>query len=201
MKDVLTMARRERREHLLQFYAPSFKDHKITVQADENESVALYTCRSATSGYYWFHVVLAPGALFLYGDVGDLALRVSPPHDALGLRCWLRDATRDAVELDYLLGKSPHPEWEFGVGELRRYLREEAAEGLKPAELRALREWGDHFHHGEPITQEAWAEAWYNATGGDVEPPDFNDWSSQMLCQFLALYHFIRLVPEEAFHA
>lgn len=202
MTDVQTLARRERREYLLKFYAPSFKDHQLTVQAEGPSGGAwLYTCRSPLTSFYSFNVVVAPQVILVYGDIGELLLRVTPggfPHEMLR---WLRDSTRDPIELDYLLGKCPNPEWEFGEGELRRYLKTEAVESLTADQLRGLREWcTDHVHDHEPITQTTWAEAWYRVTGGDSEAPDCNDWSAQMLCQYLALYHFVRLLPTEVFH-
>lgn len=201
MLDVTTMGRRERREHLLRFYAPSFIDHKIMVSAEGPSGGAwYYTCRSTKNGFYWFNVVVAPGVILLYGDVGELLLRVAPGGGPRAMLRWLRDSTRDPIELDYLLGKCPRPEWEFGEGELRRYLKTEAEESLTADQLRGLREWcTDHVHDHEPITQATWAEAWYRATDGDCEALDCNDWSSSMLCQYLALYHFVRLLPQEVF--
>lgn len=201
MTDVETLARRERRDYLLKFYQPSFKDHKLTVQAEGPSGGAwLYTCRNPNTSFYLFNVVVAPQVILVYGDIGALLLRVTPggwPHEMLR---WLRDATRNPDEVDYLLGKCPNPEVEFGLGELRRYLKTEAEEALTPDQLRGLREWAtDHIHDHEPITQATWADAWYRATDGDHEAPDFNDWSSQMLCQYLALYHFVRLLPKEVF--
>ena len=61
-----------RRATLLTFYRRAFADHKLV------EGLAGYTCRRKDGGNsYWFSVIVLPGAVFVYGDIGELVLRVS----------------------------------------------------------------------------------------------------------------------------
>ena len=73
----------------------AFGQHALTVLGPGR-----WKCRRPDSGTYGFYVFIGPGAVMVYGDIGEGIFRMSEPED--GVIPWLRGAVESP---DYLLGK------------------------------------------------------------------------------------------------
>lgn len=142
------------------------------------------------SGRYWFRVAMLPGAILLYGDIGELLLRMqeSDPLD------WLRGAVKDP---DYLLGKASAPRERVFLQQEAVAAIEELGKENPAARMRVLRDWHPS-HHVESATQheQDFRRAWYFSTG-DIETPDCTTWSSQRIFQAEALRWLIEAVDAQ----
>jgi hypothetical protein len=113
-------------------------------------------CGRPKSGTYCFRVILRPGMVVIYGDVGEGIFRGGEAGDTLA---WLRDAVDSP---SYLLGKLRPAQREFYAGDTLSYAAELAAEEARG--YPELWEEAKRLHrHGE-LTQHTWGEAVRNHT-------------------------------------
>jgi hypothetical protein len=174
----------ERRARLANLAEEAFTDHVLTKEGDGR-----WYCGKPTTGIYSFRVITAPGCVFLYGDIDELALL---PHDRDALT-WLRGSIND---MDYVLGKSSLSvrQKDFLVAEAESCLVDEVETGgLKPDVAAGIREQLVLSRYDEP--ERTWHEAWSDA--GEADIPACTDWGSQMIWQYHALRAFLRLLDAD----
>ena len=111
MQDTLAIARKQIHE----FAVDGFKDHRVKLLRP-----GAWKCSRVGSWVYGFIVAELPGALVIYGDLGEAIFR---PADT-DVMPWLRGAVGSA---DYLVSKiQPQPEKEFYAGDAVEWARERA---------------------------------------------------------------------------
>lgn len=169
----------ERRAEIAQLAERSFATHELVREGDGR-----WVCANPKSWAYWFRVVVAPGCIFLYGDIGELVLR---PHDRDAL-AWLRQT--DGV--DYPLGKVPV---ELRSRDYLHPLATRALEDLEKEMPKQAAEIRDIFDP-EDGDARSFAEAWYDVLA-DCEPPEVTDWGHSMLFCMEALRWFSRALDAE----
>lgn len=169
------------RDYVLRHEADkAFQDHELKVEGEGR-----WLCARPGTGIYHFRVITAPACLILYGDIKDVIFRISD-RDALA---WLRGSIDS---MDYVLGKAVafdegHRKV-FARGNALRELAELAKED--PARAEKVREHYERYRDFEGEAR-AWAEAMSNV-GMDPTVPE--DWDSQLVWQYHALRHFLRLL-------
>lgn len=175
----------------------SFANHRLSWDAAGH----YWRCSDPKRGFHWFHVFTAPFYIVLWGDNGDVVLRVSD-RDSLG---WLLSAS----SLDYFVGKitacdNPGKE-EFYPGDAKVYIDdmisqypvtdddgEEDEHNKRYVEkLQAvLKQFTDGVYDDDPAR--VWAEAWQDHIGdGDI--PDLCGPSSTALWAWESVLTFRRL--------
>ena len=183
--------RDERRASYARMAATDFKDHFLTQDNERQWHVGV-----PGTGIMSFRVLTPPGAVILYGDIGELILR---PHgrDSLG---WLRTSPH----LDYVLGKTPYllQRKVFLIEEARAYIAEMRAETpLVAITADRLEEAMEDARLDDPPSETAdalreWHRVYYEVTG-DSEPPSCSDWDNEMLWCWHGLQCFLRLLEAE----
>lgn len=166
----------EHRAAIAKFAADAFHEHTLTEEAPQR-----WLCAKPGTGIYAFRVCLVPGAILVYGDIGDMLL---VRFGGAGLD-WLRGAVRSR---DYLLGKVPvaHRGEVFLRGEAERVVKEmedaghSAADALRDALDDELEDDGPH----------AFYRAYAHNVDSDV--PDCADFSSELHWCAEALAWFVR---------
>lgn len=113
--------RQKHRDQIKKFAAEAFENHIIT-----RESEIMWLCKRPGTIVYHFRVLTPPGAVLIYGDIGDLFLRQY--HRSLP---WIRGSATNPDSPDYVLGKVPlrFVEKEFLPEEAREYLEVEFPTG------------------------------------------------------------------------
>ena len=172
----------DRRTLLKQEADKAFQDHVLTVEGEGR-----WLCARPGTGIYHFRIIVAPACLVLYGDIKDVVFRISD-RDAIP---WLRGSIDS---MDYVLGKvtafDEGPRKVFVRGNALRELADLAEED--PARADKIRQ---HYERHRDYDGEAraWAEALNNV---GMEPSVPEDWDSQLLWQYHALRHFLRLLGQ-----
>ena len=161
----------------------SFADHKLTLEGP-NE----WRCGKPFTVIYSFRVLLRPGAVVVWGDLGEWILRHGD-NDSLG---WLRDAVHSS---DYLLEKvqaSKRPVEEFYAADALALLKNvsEIEDNHGPVVAQKVveeLEGEDAFS----LTFEGWNRAWFDAGADEwnrVEYPSASSlWLVELLRKFVAL--------------
>jgi len=163
------------------FAAEAFKDHVLTT-----EGKGRWICRKPGTSAYAFCVITAPGAVIIFGDVGDAILMI----DALDPLPWLIGAT----SVDYLLSKvqpeAMRRDREFMPGDADAYLCEvETSDSRAVQGVRSLL--ADLDLEGDRTEQDRWLMA-CNEAGLD-DPPRCDDFGSGLLWTYHAVRCFVRL--------
>jgi hypothetical protein len=116
MSDTLAAARQQ----IAEMAAESFKDHVITPEGEGR-----WRCKRPGTGMYSFRVVTLPGAVVVYGDVGDALLKVSY-YTTADIVAWLRGSY---AQWGYVAGKLLFREalTEFYPGDALQFAAECAA--------------------------------------------------------------------------
>ena len=130
------------RESIAAMAAKSFEHHRITADGEGS-----FVCRKPGDSHYWFGVVVKPGMILVYGDIGEYVFRVSD-RDALG---WFLTAG-SAGSIDYVLGKvraSDGARREFMIDDARAMVTEweNEAKGEDVVPCRRCVECVDEEHH------------------------------------------------------
>jgi hypothetical protein len=76
----------------------NYADHILTRVLSDPRGYEHWQCSKPSTGFYSFAVVICPGTIIVYGDIGEIILRVKTDN-ALG---WLR---RSIDSADYVLEK------------------------------------------------------------------------------------------------
>lgn len=198
------------RQTIREFSTSAFKDHIIEVE-DER----IFYCHRPHSGFYSFRICFLPqGVIYLYGDIGQLALQ----RGGFG---WLASAVNHKRISHYVLEKAkPQITWrdkEFMPGDAAQVLRE-MHDGIpimdngqscvekcgedadddcweeKPQPKKAISIAEDWLHHTwDDCGRDggAWTRAYYENTN-DCEGPDCRDYDSTVLWCYHALSWFVR---------
>lgn len=195
--------------------AQHFSEHVIT-----KEATGRWFCGKPGTGIYSFRVLCVPGAVIVYGDIGELILRpyASPPDEL----AWLRGAAKNAKYPEYCLGKCPpaHKQEEFLSGDAVKYLRnmvdeahswydtcQERPDEILPLSLvgpeyvaevaRTAKEIAERWESNRGYMRPAlaWSDAVYSVTC-DPEMDHCLDFSAEMLFCFNALCWFVEHLPE-----
>lgn len=144
MSDVHDGTLNETRENITRAAKRDFAEHVVTEEG-QNE----WRCGKPDSSISMFRVIVRPGHVIVYGDIGDWILRMAE-RDPLR---WLPGAVQS---WDYLLGKLQTPrEKTFYVGDALAWLEEQAADEEDPeghahealAEARRAHEFRDLYRH------------------------------------------------------
>lgn len=125
---------KERQNLFKQLGKESLANHVLKLES-ESDSIKMWFCGKPNSGSYHFRVISAPGAIILYGDVGDKII-MAAERDMIP---WLKGAVNSP---SYLISKiSGHNDNKnvFLVGEAEKFLEEEP-------EIKAKLE--DELHYG-----------------------------------------------------
>lgn len=171
------------------------KDHKVLIAELAAQSFAnhvltwepggYWRCGRANSIVYSFQIFFAPGAVMVWGDMGEFTL-CHYDKDSLG---WLLLAAKDDGYPDYFLGKlqaMKGAKEEFSYGDAMAHLDHDEKEcGIREnfsgvervLRVRAAME------EVETEQAEAQSHAWWEAWGenGDSDPPGCLGWSSGAL--------------------
>lgn len=153
--------------------ASAFAGHFLESRG-ENE----WRCSKPGTGIYAFNVIVRPGLVVFFGDVGDWILRHSD-QDSLG---WLRGAVKSP---DYLLEKVKNSKEHFYAADALAWLKEQE----EPVLLEQL---NTQHIHGE-LSPHSWGEALIEAgfdsdccsIGVDHAPQMF--WLVESLKKFVSL--------------
>jgi len=100
--------------------------HHVVDQKEEH----LWLCRRPATNIYHFYIAFLPGALAIYGDIGDAIFTGGDRSLA-----WLRGAVSgEEPYFSYLLGKSTLAKKEFFPGDAIELIREDAIESVPRAQ-------------------------------------------------------------------
>ena len=173
------------RKQIINLAQEALKDHVITPEQTEG-LVRMWSLCRPDMGIYWFRVIIAPGCIVVYGDVGDSMYNMHE-HDPLP---WLRDAINSP---EYLIGKMITKKEKFFPAEAYKILdemKEESQEETKVAE-EIKDNWNtfDFEDSGYEFRRAIWE------AGTDFEVPssrafDYNEdtyWSVECLKKFIKL--------------
>lgn len=103
------------RELVKELAEKDFANHVITKVADER-----WLCRNPGSSSYWFFVIVVPGTVIIYGDVGECILQMYE-RSTLATLAWIRGS---CDSWDYVLGKMHRPPKTFFPGDAIAYLED-----------------------------------------------------------------------------
>ena len=143
-----------------------------------------YRCGDPDSSINHFNVILRPGKIIFYGDVGDFILSHSD-KDSLG---WLSRASRE-----YLIGKIVAGKNErFYKDNALNYLESSIADGCSVA-IKVKEE----LRYNDFLNSHEWAKAWFEH--GDSDYPKMEYPCERALWLFEALSWFIKHLPKEEF--
>lgn len=172
-----------------EFAAKSFAGHVLKSEG------AHWLCGRPGSSSYSFRVYLPPGAVIVWGDIGEATILHSD-RDSLG---WLTRAAGRGEYPDYCLGKVAAlsgDKREFFSGDAHAYLTERLAEAVDDHDRlrweeasRAFRDAVDERNHDSE--RAAWFATW--SEQGLDDPPLCDGWSSTALWIWHALVTFVRL--------
>jgi hypothetical protein len=172
----------------IKFFADkAFTNHVLLKEGDGR-----WYCGKPGTCIYSFRVIVAPRAVIVYGDIGEVIL-LPNDNDALA---WLRGSVSgNAGDVDYALGKSP---WDlrtrqFLPAEVEAYIAECEANEDEQALGKKLRQGWELADQESP---EAWAETCHEA--GMDEWPNCDDWGNSMLWCYCGLQKFLQLLAAEA---
>ena len=172
MENVSTGHYQETVETVERLAKVSFAGHVLT---SDPAWPGLWRCRNPGTTFYSFNILFPPGAVVLYGDVGEIILRPND-YDSLG---WL---TRCINSRDYILSK-------IRPGTKTYYL------GDGKAELEKAMEGKIHVGVSFDIyTMEQFHNSWYEVTDSDM--PEISGHSAANLWNYEALGTFCRLYGE-----
>lgn len=105
------------RQQIAKAAEDAFKNHQVVLEAEGR-----WLCKKPGTSIYSFRVVALPGAIVIYGDIGEAILRPSD-RDVVG---WLRGSVGSP---DYVLGKMyPTPMSTFYPGDALTWAKEQAKE-------------------------------------------------------------------------
>lgn len=171
--------------------AKAFAGHVLTQEG------AHWRCGRPGSSHYAFRVYAPPGAVIVWGDLGECVLRHAG-GDSLG---WLADtAGPGRVDYpDYCLGKIEAldgPKREFYAGNARAYIKERLRDTVDEAgevDTEERNRWTAVAHEFDDYDRQP--DAWFSACleNGVDDPPDCEGWSSGALWIWHALVTFVRL--------
>lgn len=106
------------------FAEKDFAQHVLT-ETGPNE----WRCGRPNSGFYSFRVIVRPGCVIVYGDIGEGIFRGGEAGDMLG---WLRGATgKGGYPLTYLMEKVRPARKAFYAGDALEYARDAASDGSR----------------------------------------------------------------------
>ncbi len=163
-------ARHGHRKQIEELARDAFKDHVLEEKAWDKEGAPyVWWCARPGSHFYSFLVMVGPGCIVQWGDVGGLVIAQGRGY---GLS-WLEDSIGS---MSYVLEKSKAKRDEFVPELFQEYVREH-----KP---------GFQFQYdgSEPDLQHYWEET------GDSEVGDCSrDYPSDALWAYWALHTFVRL--------
>ncbi len=167
----------------------AFQHHRI-LDRGQNE----WLCINSKSGNRSFRLIIRPGTVILFGDLGDGILHFHN-DDALG---WLRGATRDAECPEYLLGKLDHPQRRrcFYAGDALAFAREMARDDAAGDWDDLLHEAQDHHRHGE-LDQHLWVELLHEHVPDSDAYEVGMHYDEECLWIFEALRWFVAHLPAE----
>lgn len=179
----------------------AFKGHELKVETDDR-----WACRRPGSSNYWFRVIKAPAALIVYGDVGEIVLRISD-IDPIP---WLRGAIDSPEYLWKKVQASKSPKTMFypkdALAWLEQYIRESYPEAecdtqrLKKQRARlveTLDDLRDDFDSGDGFTHERFYHA-LSEVGVDDHYSVGMFHSTEMLWMLHLLRCFVRLLDAPA---
>lgn len=170
--------------------ATAFAGHVLTQDGPH------WRCGRPDSSIYAFRLYAPPGAVIVWGDLGECVLRHAD-SDSLG---WLvRAAGRDEYP-DYCLGKIEALDGEkreFYVGDAKAYIRERMRDAVADRDTKERDRWKDVARDFGTGLDDCDSEraAWRTACSenGVDDPPDCHGWSSSALWIWHALVTFVRL--------
>lgn len=142
-------------------------------------------CAAPGTGIGSFNIIVRPGVVLIWGDIGEGVYRGGEAGDMLG---WLRGAVRSP---DYLTEKLRTKKREFYPGDALAYARERAAEEGESAKWREVLADAERLHRLRGLNERTWPDLVYHHTGDvDAVSVGFNyDARSRWLYE--ALWWFI----------
>lgn len=164
--------------------ADSFAAHQITVTKKGD-----YLCRRPGTGVYHFFVILRPGAVIVYGDIGDGIFLFS---DADALK-WLRGAVRSP---GYLLEKLVTKTTDFYPGDAIEFAEEHAKE--YEGKWREVYEWAVEANQCGELHAGSWGQQVYDEIGDAEACSIGTEPSSRCLWLVEALKWFVGHVDQPA---
>jgi hypothetical protein len=170
------------RKGMMEFQRDTFKTHTIT-KREEVGDVKYFTLHGDTS-FHWFRLLLAPGVVVVYGDIGDGIFYTG--GDSLQWILNLRDE-----DSGYALRKMKRPQYEFSAEYFIRcmdMLREDDPELYIVIDKEWRKRTEDVY---EGLFPSIWAEIWSETCGG-IDVPDVMDYDSECYWLFNALITFKR---------
>lgn len=175
----------------------AFRAHVLKQETPER-----WLCRRPERQGYWFRVIKAPTALMVYGDVGELVLRISD-IDPIP---WLRGAITSPEYLWEKVQASKEPTKTFYPRDAMRWLDDYLAESWPEDECDSDRlkrqraklvdlasELWEDFDHGDALTHERFYTALVEEGVDDVYSVGMFP-TSTMLWLWHALCCFVRLL-------
>ena len=161
----------------------SFLSHELTCES-KTDKVALYRCAQPGTSCFSFRVVVAPGCIVVYGDIGDgMIYNYKSFQDQIP---WLRGSVNSSR---YLIDKMVFAEREFC---------EETAKANWENEKENYEEGDEEF---EDIVSDNYPDqAWYNFFYGSLrcdESPGCEDYKIGVYWTVECLKKFIELLDKE----
>lgn len=163
------------------FAVKAFEAHTLTVLRD-----GLWRCAKRGTSVYAFYVAIMPGAVAIYGDVGEAILRCAEPSEPRVV-AWLGNAVRSP---DYLLGKFSNRAAyrQFYAGDALRAVEALGDSNFCKA-VKTLAEQDDLHEHSWGVAQQE---------HGVVDFCDARNWAPLALWLVEALAVFVRLLDKES---
>lgn len=178
-------------------YAAAKAMHRANAERDFSEHVITgdalngWRCGRPKSGFYSFHVIVRPGMVCIYGDIGEGIFRGGEPSDMLG---WLRGAVES---LDYLASKLQPQRKEFYPGDAFAFAREMLADNEARDDERYAKQWRTIIEEAEDLQEDgmldgrAWGGLVYEHAPGSDAFDVGTDYASDTLWLIEALRWFV----------
>lgn len=180
------------RADIERFAVESFANHRIEQWCGPNDSNPktphVFRCSSPGTNSYSFTVVLSPGTICVWGDLGEWILRHSD-HDSYS---WLTGAVNSP---QYMISKIRAGEGNvFNPDEAIRMLNSwKEDEKSCPYPDWVMREVCNYLEDMDGMSEDIWHLAWREAGADEVNPCLFPSCGALWLIQ--AMKCFIRLYP------
>lgn len=174
------------------YAAKDFAGHTIAKITEER-----WLCRTPGQSSYWFFVIVCPGTVIVYGDIGDAILRMSERTTA-GTLAWLRGSVESP---DYMISKIVDPKRSFYPGDVIGFIEDRVKEDegddndeaiFSPMRL-IMHDVVEMARFGD-LNQHTWSEicvdeAWDSETHGVGDGFDAHCfWTVEALKTFIRLY-------------
>jgi hypothetical protein len=127
----------------------AFTRHVLTAEGDGR-----WLCRAPDTNAYWFRLIVAPNALIVLGDLGEMVARPYTPDPI----AWLRGAVGSPGYFVEKVQASKSPTKEFYPVECLQWLQHTIKEIGRPGNegyVAALRDAGDAYR-GDGLWQDEW---------------------------------------------